>query len=1436
MKSKRRSVNDEDIMKELPTRLVTRLMPFQREGIIFAVKKEGRCLIADEMGLGKTLQAIAVAYYFRAEWPLLIIVPSSLRYVWIEELEKWLPDVLPHEINLIQGGFDTGGIADAKITIVTYGLLSCKSSATVKEALQTRKFNVAICDESHYFKNSRTECCKAVTPLLTAAKRCLLLSGTPAVARPAELFTQLDALLPGKFGSFWSFTKKYCAARWEHFGRRRQWKVDGASNLEELQQRLESIMIRREKSKVLTQLPPKQRQKILFPLKDSNTKKEIVATFAELKPLLKKSKSPLAADLRGGGPDGVNAPEQQDTNILSRIQRLYKLTGEAKVGPTREYIQMLCENVNLKFLVFAYHHNMMDGLQQTLWDKKVKFVRIDGHTKPSERQMYVQQFQNDKDTRVAILSILAAGTGLTLTAATLVVFAELYWTPGVMVQCEDRAHRIGQASTVAVHYLVARDTMDEWVWSAVCKKTLVTSTALTGKTQALQADAGDSFQVELLSAAEAYTPAENAENNIDIMGFLQSQRPQDQKSIRDFFSSQNEPMDTTGSSCQLSSQNQPGCSQSTESNVDLSRKEDLSATTSTPLDKGKKKPFSLFTSLKKLSSSTQKSSKASILIDSSDEESVDGKPKATHTKTPGKLKKDVSRKRKCSVVATHEISSDSEFEQIPPLSVSKKQKLGSKASSSSKASACNTPKSLTKSVPVRNAASQNKETSVAGTGDVSVTTVPGTSSKKETSDVKEWSCSACTFHNNTLLPFCEMCETPRKQKAKTDMDVSAETPVLRDNRGSTLKSEHNSDKEEEPLFSRRLQNNRHNVSRHKAKRSLMLNDDDKLQAEGNTLKQDSEEKTKTGQQSALVELNTEHMDSDSSESFKSPGGSDQEPKNSNVAGRSLKDPSFKCVQQNTSSEVDEDDDNFSRESEAENDSKDSVPDDEEHITSFSSGDSEKDCNLPVVKRSKRKCFMLHDAIDDDSAEPRTVNEQAEQRLADSSDLVKNVSSHNKSNHDGEKTFCVGNKSSDGFDKLHGEKKKTGYTEGESDHTDDKSADIVKHTGVGSIHLGDRASHTEKKDAGDKTECIKSESAHDEDLKAEQTSCDLHSFFQFCCSTYTGRVYIFDERGQYLTANFLPLDVELDNTGQLPDLLHHPQHLRLAQTFVRHWNSLTDTKRRLISKRGLKFRNPLAAYDQVRTDLTNNKQRYQTKEDQAKAAVKTAKEMNGKVRVVSKHSRPSQTSSHSPKNSKSGENGMGASGESVEDQQSGYVQVMSEDGTPLCLHCQQACSSLVSKVTLTSDDNAWHTRFCSRVCADAHWMKTNTAYLRSSVYDVQFGVCQLCAFDAHSFFCQIRDSPDMKQRAEKISKSRFSKLTAKQQKQMIAKPYEGLFWHVDHIRPVWEGGGQCDIDNLRTLCTPCHSSVTAKQATKRAHARRLSNAASAGDITAFFKKT
>ncbi|TNM94257.1 hypothetical protein fugu_002433 [Takifugu bimaculatus] len=105
----------------LPHKLLQRLMPFQREGVEFALSKNGRCMIADEMGLGKTVQAIAVASAFRKEWPLLVVVPSSLKYPWIEELERWIPELQPGDINLVENKSHTMGIGSSKVTVLGYG-------------------------------------------------------------------------------------------------------------------------------------------------------------------------------------------------------------------------------------------------------------------------------------------------------------------------------------------------------------------------------------------------------------------------------------------------------------------------------------------------------------------------------------------------------------------------------------------------------------------------------------------------------------------------------------------------------------------------------------------------------------------------------------------------------------------------------------------------------------------------------------------------------------------------------------------------------------------------------------------------------------------------------------------------------------------------------------------------------------------------------------------------------------------------------------------------------------------------------------------------------------------------------------------------------------------------------------------------------------------
>eukprot|EP00960_Hanusia_phi_P007142 203180-Hanusia_phi.AAC.2 len=172
---------------------------------------------------------------------------------------------------------------------------------------------------------------------------------------------------------------------------------------------------------------------------------------------------------------------------------LFSQTALAKAELAAQYMMDMVEG-GAKLLIFAHYLSVLDTLEQELCrakanqDTTVGYIRIDGSVIASERQELVKRFQNRSDVRVAVLGLQAAGQGLTLTAASAVVFAELHVTPGVMVQAEDRVHRIGQTSSVNVHYLVARNTLDECIWRLLTRKLSVVSYALNGKKQKLEAE------------------------------------------------------------------------------------------------------------------------------------------------------------------------------------------------------------------------------------------------------------------------------------------------------------------------------------------------------------------------------------------------------------------------------------------------------------------------------------------------------------------------------------------------------------------------------------------------------------------------------------------------------------------------------------------------------------------------------------------------------------------------------------------------------------------------------------------------------------------------------------------------------------------------------------------------------------------------------------
>ncbi|XP_052270914.1 DNA annealing helicase and endonuclease ZRANB3-like isoform X3 [Dreissena polymorpha] len=1294
-------------------------MPFQKQGVQFAVKKNGRCLIADEMGLGKTLQAISVAYYYKDEWPLLVIVPSSLRFCWIEEFEKWLPDIDPASINLVQSGSDVSEIGTSQITIATFGLLSKATSRLLKEALFSQGFKVVIVDESHYIRNIQTASAKTVVPLIKNANRRILLSGTPALARPVELYPQIDAICPDKFGSWWHYTARYCDAKIEWIGKVKRRNVNGASNLQELQGLLCSeLMIRREKAQVLTQLPPKQRQKVLFELKDSDLKKEIRSTFEELQPLLRKRAGQDRFEVLTGAGSHVT----KDTNMLSLISRLYQLSGEAKIGPAKEYVEMLCENPKLKFLVFAYHHAMMNGLSESLHDKHVKFIRIDGETPPSERPHLVHQFQSDPDTRVAVLSILAAGVGLTFTAATLVVFAEMYWTPGTMVQCEDRAHRIGQSSCVAVHYLVAKDTMDEWVWSAVCKKTIVTSTTLTGRKSELKAADGDRYQVDVLSNAEVWVPSTN-QPETNVTQYLQTQLEPDQPSILDFFAGAKQKHNTPGSSTKRSF-------------LDTIDQDISCIDTDTDGDALTQKPWKR-QRLSDVASVETCETKNNSLSLSSYRKSLDG------------LR---NQPLDCIVIDDEE-------------DVFVSRKTENKTGKKHKA---NTRKSFSHGKTNKSVVSEDMN---AG----------------------KWSCTACTFLNHADLKSCEMCETKRTTK-------------------KTMLKEDNNHIEAEVCEKADV-----------GKRHVCSDDRNNVMRISEISK------------SIHSELMVEDKCSEVSDVVSKGGNS--------TVGCSYSDLEIEPedgVDLHCGVDIDNYDDteNENTHIKTQNHSKSDLSNIQNTLPVEAAGINKENIGIfkrdqyPHTPKSARKKYRFRTPKSSQSPCPEIVAEGSPASVPKNyffipSPLRTPRSSSQESGGSVNKTGVNLVRESLDFSSVSSQEEISFRLDVDTElseqvYTEHESIPVVKDDSENLLTTPlDKGSAEEYTFSSPEVEDMMA--AQPTDVPApspEKRMVDIdcipvYNLFYYVCSKYTGRVYLLTPDRLPLNVNFVPTDVEVGNLDGLPDVLIHPANLKHVQRFVREWNSLSETKRRLLVKSSAPFISPLQEYERLKSCKNVNIQRYKSKADVSKAAHHTAESIQGSVRQL-----------HKPGGSVHGT-----------DKSSGTAQVVSQDGTPHCVQCMKPYrNQLLQTTTIVNEENAWQTRFCSQTCSQQYWMLTNTEYIRDQVFEVEHGICQMCKLDAHSLFKHIRDTRDIRKRAEILGRSPLVSLSVKVRQQMVTKPTPGLFWHVDHIIPVWEGGGQCNIDNLRTLCVRCHNNVTATQASKRATVRKLGTAVRSRDITAFFQKS
>ena len=437
-------------------RIAAGLYPHQVEGVAFLLGRH-RSILADDMGLGKTRQSIVAMTTAVPNGPYLVVCPASVKHNWAREIALALDDA---EVRIV-GPEPPPDAGFQGWAIVNYDLLKRHF-----DALARHRYRGLVFDEGHYIKNHRSQRSVYSRRLLAEAASepvVHVLTGTPLTNRPRDLFPLLQLVGHSLGRSFLAFAKRYCDGRKNDYG---HWLTGGVSNAQELSVQLQGIMLRRKKDDVLD-LPPKQRTWIEMDVD------------AEVRERLHNAVARFLDDERTerGGRLGIA--------MFSGARRRL---AEAKVPQTLDFVRGAVEQGE-KVILFSCFTHATRRFERALGDL---CVTVTGEVPTAKRQALVDRFQNDDSVRVFIGQIHAAGVGINLTAASQVVFNDLDWVPANHWQAEDRAHRIGQAGTVNVTYMVARKTLEEFVRTVLETKAQLVDDVVEGRAL------GDAVQGDVL--------------------------------------------------------------------------------------------------------------------------------------------------------------------------------------------------------------------------------------------------------------------------------------------------------------------------------------------------------------------------------------------------------------------------------------------------------------------------------------------------------------------------------------------------------------------------------------------------------------------------------------------------------------------------------------------------------------------------------------------------------------------------------------------------------------------------------------------------------------------------------------------------------------------------------------------------------------------------
>ena len=428
-----------------------------------------RFILADDMGLGKTTCTIIAALETGAK-KILIICPASLKINWQREIENYSD----RPVYISEGKkFST----ESDFVIVNYDILKNFHDTKEKDnsLLNQSNFDLVILDEAHMISNPQAQRTKIINHFVKNIKRVWLLTGTPMTSRPMNYYNLLNIIESPVAQNWMAYAIRYCQGYQFMAGRRKVWNVTGASNLEELRDRTSKQILRRLKEDVLD-LP----DKIISPVYLRLKSKEYEELMGEYYAWYDKN------------PDEASSLTVQ----FSKLMKVRKVISNEKTKQTIEIVENIIEQ-GKKVIVFT---NFTESLQTIYQHFGKQAVYLDGSCSKPHRQKAVDEFQDNEKIKVFVGNIKAAGVGLTLTSAEVVIMNDLSFVPAEHSQAEDRAYRYGQKNNVLVYYPLYENTIEGAIYDILNRKKQIIRTVMGDQ---LEENIGDVAE-EMLNMINKY--------------------------------------------------------------------------------------------------------------------------------------------------------------------------------------------------------------------------------------------------------------------------------------------------------------------------------------------------------------------------------------------------------------------------------------------------------------------------------------------------------------------------------------------------------------------------------------------------------------------------------------------------------------------------------------------------------------------------------------------------------------------------------------------------------------------------------------------------------------------------------------------------------------------------------------------------------------------